>query len=180
MAAPSSLVIVNLARQFRASAYRTFYRLPSSTRRRIVRLVAPRYLVGAVTVVRDSEAGGAGRLLLLRQPPDRGWNLPAGLLKHRERPAAGAARELFEESGIRLDPDDLSPGVPNAIVHTVGVVDTVWFAEVPASTTTLAVDGGEVLEAAWFQIDELPRLTVHTAALLGRYGIGPRATPAAR
>jgi 8-oxo-dGTP diphosphatase len=180
VAPPSSLVIVNLARELRASAYRTFYRLPSSARRRIVRLVAPRYVVGAVAIVRDSEAAGSGRLLLLRQPPDRGWNLPAGLLKHHERPAAGAARELFEESGIRVDPDDLSPGVPNAIVHTIGVVDTVWFAEVPASTTPLAVDGGEVLEAAWFPIDELPKLTVNTAALLGRYGIGPRATPATR
>jgi 8-oxo-dGTP diphosphatase len=167
---------VKFPRQFRAVAYQTFYRLPSSARRRIVRLVAPRYVVGAVTIVRDSEAADPGRLLLLRQPPGRGWGLPAGLLKHRERPAAGAARELFEESGIRLEPEDLSPGVPNAIVHTVGVVDTVWFASVPASSTVLRVDGGEVLEAAWFPMDALPRLSHNTAALLGRYGIGPRAT----
>ncbi|HEY0531658.1 MAG TPA: NUDIX domain-containing protein [Actinoplanes sp.] len=150
--------------------------MPSSVRRRIARLVSPRYVVGAVTIVRDSEANDPGRLLLLRQPPGRGWGLPAGLLKHRERPAAGAARELYEESGIRLDPDELSPGVPNAIVHTVGVVDTVWFAEVPASTTELRVDGGEVLEAAWFPIDELPRLASGTAALLGRFGMGPQAS----
>jgi 8-oxo-dGTP diphosphatase len=173
---------VKFPRQFRAVAYQTFYRLPSSARRRIVRLVAPRYVVGAVTIVRDSEAADPGRLLLLRQPPGRGWGLPAGLLKHRERPAAGAARELFEESGIRLEPEDLSPGVPNAIVHTVGVVDTIWFAEVPASTTPLVVDGGEVLEAAWFPIDELPRLAYGTAALLGRFGMGPHAdaTPTPR
>jgi 8-oxo-dGTP diphosphatase len=167
---------VNFPRPVRAAAYRTFYRLPVSARRRIARLVSPRYVVGAVTIVRDSEAGDPGRLLLLRQPPGRGWGLPAGLLKHRERPAVGAARELYEESGIRLDPDDLSPGVPNAIVHTVGVVDTIWFAEVPASTTPLKVDGGEVLEAAWFPIDELPRLASGTAALLGRFGMGPRAS----
>jgi hypothetical protein len=66
--------------------------------------------------------------------------------------------------------------VPNAIVHTVGVVDTIWFAEVPASATTLKVDGGEVLEAAWFPIDELPRLAHGTAALLGRFGMGPHAS----
>jgi ADP-ribose pyrophosphatase YjhB (NUDIX family) len=160
----------------RAYAYRTFYRMPSSVRRRIARLVAPRYVVGAVTIVRDSEASDPGRLLLLRQPPGRGWGLPAGLLKHHERPAAGAARELFEESGVRVDPADLSPGVPNAIVHTVGVVDTIWFAEVPASTTELKVDGGEVLEAAWFPIDELPHLAHGTAALLGRFGMGPQAS----
>jgi 8-oxo-dGTP diphosphatase len=167
---------VKHARWLRGVAYQTFYRLPSATRRGLVRLIAPKYLVGAVTIVTDSEAAGPGRLLLLRQPPGRGWGLPAGLLKHRERPAVGAARELFEESGVQIDPGDLSPGVPNAIVHMVGVVDTVWFGAVPASATPLRVDGAEVLEAAWFPLDDLPRLTVNTAALLGNYGIGPRAT----
>lgn len=139
-------------------------------------MVSPKYLVGAVAIISDSEASDPGRLLLLRQPPSRGWGLPAGLLKRREHPSVGCARELFEESGVRIDPENLSPGVPNAIVHAVGVVDTVWFGEVAASTTTLRVDGGEVLEAAWFPMDDLPRLTVNTASLLGRYGIGPRAT----
>lgn len=160
----------------RGVAYQTFYRLPSPVRRQIARLVAPRYLVGAVAVIKDAEAAEPGRLLLLRQPPGRGWGLPAGLLKKHEPPVVGAARELFEESGVRIAPADLTAGVPNAIVHPVGVVDTVWFGSVPASTTPLHVDGGEVLEAAWFPIDDLPRLTGNTASLLGRYGIGPRAT----
>ena len=171
---------MNFSRRLRGVAYQTFYRLPSSTRRRIARLVSAKYLVGAVSVITDSEAAEPGRLLLLRQPPNRGWSLPAGLLKRREQPAVGAARELFEESGVRLEPGDLTPGTPNAIVHPVGVVDTVWFGTVPASTTTLSVDGGEVLEAAWFPIDDLPGLTVNTAALLGRYGIGPRAAQSHR
>jgi 8-oxo-dGTP diphosphatase len=166
---------VNIPRRLRGVAYQTFYRLPSPTRRRIARMLAPKYLVGAVAIITDTEAPDPGRLLLLRQPPNRGWGLPAGLLKRREHPAAGCARELFEESGVRIQPADLSPAVPNAIVHAVGVVDTVWFGEVPASTTTLRVDGGEVLEAAWFPMDDLPRLTMNTAVLLGRYGIGPRA-----
>jgi 8-oxo-dGTP diphosphatase len=159
----------------RGVAYQTFYRLPSPVRRQIARLVAPRYLVGAVAVIKDAEAPDPGRLLLLRQPPGRAWGLPAGLLKKHEQPVIGAARELFEESGVRIDPADLTAGVPNAIVHPVGVVDTVWFGAVAASTTPLRVDGGEVLEAAWFPIDDLPRLTVNTASLLGRYGIGPQA-----
>ena len=144
-------------------------------RRLLARSVSPKYLVGGVTIIKDSEAPEPGRLLLLRQPPGRGWGLPAGLLKRRESPAVGAARELFEESGVRLDPADLSPAVPNAIVHTAGVVDTVWFGSVPASSTELRVDGGEVLEARWFPLDDLPRLTVNTAKLLGIYNIGPRA-----
>ena len=163
---------MSLPRRLRGYAYQTFYRLPSGTRRLLVRMIAPRYVVGAVAVIRDTETD---RLLLLRQPPSRGWSLPAGLLKKREQPVVGAARELFEETGVRIDPTDLTAATPNAIVHPVGVVDTVWFGAVPASTTALTVDGGEILEARWFPVDDLPRLTVHTAVLLGHYGIGPSA-----
>jgi 8-oxo-dGTP diphosphatase len=166
---------VNIHRRLRGVAYQTFYRLPHPVRRRIVRLIVPKYLVGAVTIIRDSEAPEPGRLLLLRQPPGRSWGLPAGLLKKGEPPAVGAARELQEESGVPLDPDDLTPAVPNAIVHAKGWVDTVFMGSVPASTTPLVVDGGEVLEAGWFPLDDLPRLTPNTAILLGVYGLGPQA-----
>jgi 8-oxo-dGTP diphosphatase len=164
---------VKIPRRVRGYAYQTFYRMPGSLRRRLVRLIVPKYLVGAVTVIKDSEARGRERLLLLRQPPGRRWGLPAGLLKKHEPPAVGAARELFEESGVVLRPDELTPAVPNAIVHTQGWVDTVFFGSVPASTTRLVVDGGEVLEAGWFRVDELPPLTPNTAVLLSVYGMGP-------
>jgi 8-oxo-dGTP diphosphatase len=164
---------VNLTRRVRGYGYQTFYRMPGPVRRRLVRLISPKFLVGAVTLLRDSEAPEPGRLLLLRQPPGRGWGLPAGLLKHREEPVVGAARELFEESGVRLAPEELAPAVPNAVVHLKGWVDTVFTASVRASTTTLVVDGGEVLEARWFPLDALPPLTVNTEILLGKYGIGP-------
>jgi 8-oxo-dGTP diphosphatase len=167
---------VNIPRQFRGLAYQAFYGLPLPVRRHLARMISPKYLVGAVTILRDAEAAPPGRMLLLRQPPGRGWGLPAGLLKRRELPAVGAARELFEEAGVRVEPGDLTPGNPNAIVHpNGGVVDTVWFGSVPASRTRLAVDGGEVLEARWFPIDELPQLTWPTERLLGIYGLGPRA-----
>lgn len=167
---------MKLPRRLRGVAYQTFYRLPHPVRRSIVRLIVPKYLVGAVTIVRDSEASEPGRLLLLRQPPGRRWGLPAGLLKKAEAPAVGAARELLEESGVVIQPDALTPAVPNAIVHPRGWVDTIFMGEVPASTTPLVVDGGEVLEAAWFPLDDLPPLTPNTALLLGVYGMGPLAT----
>jgi 8-oxo-dGTP diphosphatase len=168
---------VNLPRPLRATAYGVFYRLPPVVRRRLVRLVVPKYIVGAVTLVYDAEAPAPGRMLLLRQPPGRGWGLPAGLLHKAEAPVVGAARELAEESGVRLDPSALTPAVPNVIVHAKGWVDCVFTASVPASTTELIVDGGEVLEAAWYPLDALPRLTRPTAHLLGLYGIGPDAPP---
>lgn len=169
-----------MPRRLRSGAYQTFYRLPPSVRRRIVRLIVPKYLVGAVAIIRDSEAAEPGRLLLLRQPPGRRWGLPAGLLKKAEPPAAGAARELAEESGVVIDPAELAPAVPNAIVHPKGWVDTIFMGAVPASTTPLVVDGGEVLEAGWFPLDDLPPLTSNTAIVLGVYGIGPRAAQQAK
>jgi ADP-ribose pyrophosphatase YjhB (NUDIX family) len=163
----------------RGLAYLTFYRLPLPVRRGLAKLISPRYVVGAVTILRDSDVAagdGPDRLVLLRQPHRGGWGLPAGLLKKHEQPVVGAARELFEETGVRVDPADMTAGSPNAIIHVVGVVDTIFFASVPASTTPLVVDGAEVLEAAWFPVDDLPRLSANTAQILGRYGIGPTAS----
>jgi len=163
-------------RRLRRFGYGVFYTLPGALRRRLVRLIVAKYIVGAVALVRDSEASGSGRLLLLRQPPGVGWSLPAGLLERGERPIDGAARELAEESGIVLRPDELSPAVPNAVIHTRGRwVDVVFDAAVPASTTRFTVDGAEVLEASWHRLDNLPPLTPPTARLLSHYGIGPYA-----
>jgi 8-oxo-dGTP pyrophosphatase MutT (NUDIX family) len=159
--------------------YGTFYRLPSRWRRRLVRLATSKYTVGAVVLVRDADASQPGRLLLLRQPPDRGWSLPAGLLKRREHPAAAAVRELYEETGVRLSPGDVVALEPWAVVHTNGRwIDLVFEARVPAEVV-FQVDGGEVYEAAWHRLDALPKLTGPTARLLGFYGIGPQARPAA-
>lgn len=159
-----------------ALGYRLFYRLPHGVRQRVVRVVTAKYIIGAVVLVRDTEAANPGRLLLLRQPPGRGWTLPAGLLRRREPPLLGAARELAEETGIELPPEELRPAVPNAIVHAKGWVDVVFEARVPATTTTLRVDGAEVYEAAWHPLDALPPLTKATARLLGYYGMGPLAS----
>lgn len=164
----------------RALLYGVFYRLPHPVRRRLVRMAVPKYIVGAVTLVTDSEATGpgAGRLLLLRQPPGRSWSLPAGLLRRREEPIVGAARELAEETGIELPAHQLRPASPNAVVHAKGWVDVVFEVAVPASRTELVVDGAEVYEAAWYRLDALPRLTPATARLLAYYGMGPLAGPA--
>lgn len=156
-------------------AYQAFYRLPARWRRRLVRLGTTKYTVGAVVLVRAADAGDPGALLLLRQPPSRGWSLPGGLLGRREHPAAGAARELAEETGIRLSPDQVRAAVPNAILHSHGRwVDLVFEATVPKDVP-LAVDGAEVYEAAWHPLDALPPLSRPTAKLLGYYDIGPLA-----
>jgi len=158
--------------RLRRAAYGLYFFLPPKVRRRLVRLVMARYTVGAVALVYDAER--PGWMLLLRQPRSVGWSLPAGLLQRGERPVDGCVRELAEETGLRLSAEDLTPAVPNAVVHTRGMwVDMVFEARVPASAVTLAVDDAEVTEAAWHRVDNLPPLTVATARLLSYYGIGP-------
>lgn len=151
-----------------AAAYPVYFRLPRRLRRWLVRRVTPTYTVGAVVLLRDE----TDRLLLLRQPPGtRGWSLPAGLLGRGESPIDGAVRELAEETGVRLDPAQLRPAVPTAVVHHRGRwVDMVFEARVPA-TTPLRVDGAEVLEAAWYDLTDPPPLTRATAYLLSQYGL---------
>jgi ADP-ribose pyrophosphatase YjhB (NUDIX family) len=139
-------------------------------RRRLVRLVAPTYTVGAVILVQDP----GDRLLLLRQPPGHGWSLPGGMLDRRERPVECAARELAEETGVRVSVDDLSPATPNAVAHWHGQwVDFVYQVSVEPEDHEITVDGGEVLEASWHKLSALPPLTVPTARLLAHFGIGP-------
>ncbi|GAA2328118.1 hypothetical protein GCM10010170_004390 [Dactylosporangium salmoneum] len=154
----------------RALTYRTFYRLPGRWRRRIVRTFQPTYTIGAVAVVRDPQLT---RILLLRQPPGAGWSLPAGLMDRGETPVQCAARELAEETGIKLPPERMRAANPNAIVHTRGQwVDMVFETEVEPGVE-LVVDSAEVIEAAWHRLDNLPPLTVSTSQLLAHYAIGP-------
>ncbi len=60
---------------------------------------------GASVTVVDGD-----RVLLVERgvAPDRGlWAVPGGHLEYDEPPAVGAARELAEETGVAVDPDDL-------------------------------------------------------------------------
>lgn len=59
---------------------------------------------------------GAGRTLLFRggdpaRPGQRWWFTPGGGLEQGETRAQGAARELFEETGLRVDPADFGEPV---------------------------------------------------------------------
>ncbi len=50
------------------------------------------------------------RVLLVKRgiEPDKGqWSLPAGFLEYDEKPQEAAARELEEETGIKVDPEEL-------------------------------------------------------------------------
>ncbi|GID98529.1 NUDIX hydrolase [Amorphoplanes digitatis] len=64
----------------------------------------------------------ADRALLLRggdpaRPGLRWWFTPGGGLDEDETPAAGAARELFEETGLKVEPADLGEPVHHEVTE---------------------------------------------------------------
>src|SRR5581483_3242078 len=87
----------------RRTAMRVFRRLPRPVRRVSIRAITVSYTVGAVLVLRRED----GSILLVEQRHSPGWALPGGLLRRRESSAAGLAREVEEEVGLRLDIDRL-------------------------------------------------------------------------
>src|SRR5918998_1583851 len=73
-----------MPRRLRGYAYLTFYRLPGRVRRRLVRGLVRKYTVGAVAVVRDSEAPGPGPPLGAAGRPAQAARVPG----HRRGPRA--------------------------------------------------------------------------------------------
>ncbi|MFI6819405.1 NUDIX hydrolase [Micromonospora sp. NPDC050187] len=112
----------------------------------------------------------AGRVLLFRgidpARPDFGyWFTPGGGLDAGEEPAVGAARELAEETGLRLAPAELGPAVWRETVEFP--FDGVWYRQeqdfflvrVPAwevdTTGFDEVERASVTGHHWWSRDEL-------------------------
>ncbi len=90
------------------------------------------------------------------EPGTGTWSVPGGHLEAEEPPAAGAARELAEETGLRVAPEDLTlldtfhseTGEGKYVVSTGFVVRR-------AATEGTARPGRETAEVGWFTPDSV-------------------------
>ena len=135
----------------------------------MVRRLTPNYTVGAVAVIRDEH----DRVLLVRQHHRTGWSLPGGLTGRHEEPQQAAAREVWEEVGIRLNPEELKPTYPSARVNAYSQQVDVIFTVTVASDLQLRPDPAEIRLVEWHAVDELPRLTGPTEQVLRLCGVMP-------
>lgn len=102
----------------------------------------------------------AGRILLIRRADNQLWAMPGGALEVGETPAAGAAREALEETGVACDP-----------VALVGVFDSRYCNAMARhhlymfvflcrprleGHTHPASHAHETLDVQWFSEDQLP------------------------
>ena len=152
-----------------------FRRLPTHGRRWVVRTLWPKYTVGAMCVIERDDAA----LLLLRQHYRKGWGVPGGLMKRRERPEVAAAREVHEEVGLRIE----LIGEPAVVVDEIAQrVDIVFRARPAAGERVDDVQprSPEIDEARWFAPDQLPDLQFETSGALvalARSARSPQARP---
>jgi ADP-ribose pyrophosphatase YjhB (NUDIX family) len=95
------------------------------------------------------------RLLWMRraEPPQRGfWAIPAGYMELGETLAEAAARELREETGLRLEPASLRLYSLGSITQ----IDQVYIAFRASVGEVSPVPGAEALEVRFFAEQDLP------------------------
>jgi 8-oxo-dGTP diphosphatase len=156
---------------------RVYRALPAKPRRWVVRLIAPKYTVGAICFLERPD----GAVLFVRLAYREGWGVPGGLLKRGEEPADAVKREVREEVGLDVE----LVGEPAIVVDARPQrIDVVFRARLApyALVADMAPHGPEILEARWFAPDAFPELQFEAAnalVALARSARSPQAVPIA-
>lgn len=149
-----------LARAHKA-LLKLYKRFPRGVRRRVVRVIAPSYTVGAICVIERADGG----VLLVRQAYRRGWGLPGGLTKRGEDIADCARREVLEEVGLDVE----LVGEPAVVVDPKPRRIDVVYRALPldyVASAEVVPTSPEIDEVRWFLREELPQLQHETVGAL--------------
>ena len=121
-------------------------KLPWIVRAKIIRVTQPKFTVSAAAIITN----GRGEVLLLNHVirPKSGWGLPGGFLEHCEHADDGIRREIFEETGIKVN------NLRMFRVRTLGTHIEILFTAKTSGTPE--VKSREIKELAWFADGSLP------------------------
>jgi ADP-ribose pyrophosphatase YjhB (NUDIX family) len=85
--------------------------------------------------------------------PQKGfWSIPTGFMETGETPEQAAARELWEETGARIDPQNLEL----FLVGSLPFISEVYLAYRGPLDSTALIKGEESLEVSLFSNEEAP------------------------
>jgi 8-oxo-dGTP pyrophosphatase MutT (NUDIX family) len=105
-----------------------------------------------------------GEILLVRHTyGSRGWDLPGGMVRRGEHPAATARREMREELGVAPRRWTDLGSVQASVDHRH---DTIHVFGAELSTRALTVDRAELDVAQWFTPEQLPPMRPLGAQIL--------------
>jgi len=105
-------------------------------------------------VVREDD-----RILVIRRRDNGQYQAPGGILEQDERIEDGLAREILEETGLRVAPERLSGIYKNM---RLGVVSLVFRARLLGGTPTI---NDEVAEVLWMDRDQVTALMTEAFAM---------------
>lgn len=137
---------------------------PIWLRRVFLRSINPSFIVGTMALIQDER----GRILLLEHTyrKELRWGLPGGWLKNTESPERGLAREVWEETGFRVEVETLLA----AETFDHAQMDLIYRCRVVAG----AYRGSDETGACWWAApEELPQLMDNQTRLLQKVGVLP-------
>lgn len=131
--------------------------------------IKPRTYGARVLLVNNNT--GSESVLLVRPRRANYWNLPGGGISRSEDPAAGALRELYEETGIRDVHLQGELGVYQSNIE--GKRDTIHIIVAKTDDATIPKLEIEIAEAKWFPLSALPEnITKPTRYRIEEYSAG--------
>ncbi len=96
-----------------------------------------------------------GKFLLVQESQEicKGkWNVPAGGLEENESLIEGAKREIYEETGCKVEITGILE-IINEILEGVNIV--CFFFDTKIINENVKVDGQEILNVKWFTYEEI-------------------------
>lgn len=119
------------------------------------------YRLSVKAIIKDDD----GRILLIREK-DGSWEFPGGGLEHGEKSREGLAREIAEETGLRVVSVSENPVAFWTIYKEVGSPVLKWFAFVAYLVKVAGAfrpdqNSDEAEEAGYFSQSEAASLRLH-------------------